>query len=44
MQSDAAKELCEQLIHADVEADVVALLQKVGYWDDPACWRYYGDN
>lgn len=44
MPSNAAKELCEQLIRADSEADVIALLQKDGYWDDPACWRYYGDN
>lgn len=44
MQTDAAKELCEQLINADVEADVIALLTAAGYWGDPACWRYYGDN
>ena len=44
MQTDAAKELCEHLINADAEADVVALLTQAGYWDDPACWRYYGDN
>lgn len=44
MQSDSAKKLCEQLIHADAEADVIAILQKAGYWDDPNCWRYYGDN
>ena len=44
MQTDAAKELCEQLIYADAEADVIALLKTAGYWDNPACWRYYGDN
>ena len=44
MQSDSAKKLCDQLIHADAEADVIAILQKAGYWDDPNCWRYYGDN
>ena len=44
MQTDAAKELCEHLINADAEADVVALLTQAGYWNDPACWRYYGDN
>jgi hypothetical protein len=44
METDAAKDLCDQLIHADAEADVIALLKKAGYWDDPTCWRYYGDN
>lgn len=44
MQNDSAKELCLQLINADAEGDVIALLQQYGYWDDPACWRYYGDN
>lgn len=44
MQSDSARNLCDQLIHADAEADVIALLKKASYWDSPACWRYYGDN
>jgi hypothetical protein len=29
---------------ADAEADVIRLLKEVSYWDDPNCWRYYGDN
>lgn len=44
MQADTAKRLCEQLIHADTEADVIDILKQAGYWDDPNCWRYYGDN
>ena len=44
MQIDAAKVLCEHLINADAEADVIALLTQASYWDDPACWRYHGDN
>ena len=44
MDTDKAKELCEKLLRADAESDVVALLQASGYWDDPDCWRYYGDN
>lgn len=44
MQTDKAKELCEKLIRADAESDVIELLQAAGYWDDPDCWRYYGDN
>jgi hypothetical protein len=44
MQTDMAKDLCENLIRADAESDVIALLKAAGYWDDPDCWRYYGDN
>lgn len=44
MQTDANKTLCEQLIYADTETDVIALLKSAGYWDNQACWRYYGDN
>ena len=43
MKTDT-KALCEQLLHADSEAEVIALLTKFGYWDDQACWRYYGDK
>lgn len=44
MQTDSSKDLCDQLMHADAEADVIALLRKAGYWDNPDCWRYYGDK
>lgn len=44
MDTDAAKKLCEKLIRADAESDVIELLKAAGYWDDPDCWRYYGDN
>jgi len=44
VNNDAAKILCEQLLVADTESDVIALLVNAGYWDDPDCWRYYGDN
>ena len=44
MQADAAKELCAQLMQADSEAQVIALLKRHGYWDDPGCWRFYGDR
>ncbi|ROZ72083.1 hypothetical protein [Ramlibacter sp. WS9] len=44
MHSNTAKDLCEKLIHEDSEAEVIALLKNAGYWDNPACWRYYGDN
>lgn len=38
------KALCDDLLRADSEAEVIALLQKAGYWDDGSCWRYYGDK
>ena len=35
--------LCQQLIHADTEKDVIRLLRDAAYWDRPELWRYYGD-
>lgn len=32
------------LIQAESEAEVIALLQATGHWDNPDEWRYYGDN
>ncbi|HZP85391.1 MAG TPA: hypothetical protein VFB54_01130, partial [Burkholderiales bacterium] len=44
MNSDSAKDLCTKLLWADNEEDVIALLKAAGFWDNPDCWRYYGDN
>lgn len=44
MKNNAAKALCDKLLYADSESDVLAILKQAGYWDDPDCWRYYGDN
>ena len=44
MKTADAKVLCEQLMQADAEAEVIALLKEAGYWDDPSCWRFYGDQ
>ncbi|MFZ0946243.1 MAG: hypothetical protein WB930_02535 [Syntrophobacteraceae bacterium] len=38
------KRLCEELIGADTEDQVIAILTKAGYWDNPEVWRYYDDN
>ncbi|HPR90527.1 MAG TPA: hypothetical protein PLD93_03725, partial [Synergistaceae bacterium] len=43
MTEKETKELCLSLMKADFEQDVIALLKKAGYWDDPAVWRFYGD-
>src|SRR5262245_12159318 len=43
MQHSDAKKLCLELMNTDSEEDVVAILKKWDLWDNPACWRYYGD-
>jgi hypothetical protein len=42
--TNKVQELCIALLHADTEADVVAILKNEGYWDNPGVWRYYGDQ
>lgn len=44
MKTADAKVLCDQLMQADAEAEVIALLKQAGFWDDPTCWRFYGDQ
>jgi hypothetical protein len=36
--------LCESLMRADTEADVIAILREAGYWDHPFVWRPVGDD
>ena len=38
------KELCISLAKADREEEVIKILKRAGYWDDPNVWRYYGNN
>ena len=35
--------LCLALIHADSEAEVIALLRGAGFWDRQEAWRHFGD-
>lgn len=44
MSNNNVKELCEELMYADTEADVVQILKAAGYWDDSTVWRDYGDS
>ena len=44
MNEKEAKNLCIALMKADSEQEVIALLTKAGYWDNPDVWRYYGDK
>src|SRR6266487_2541741 len=39
-----ARDLCWQLMQADTEDDVVAILREADYWDDPMQWRYIADD
>lgn len=43
MTGKNARELCLNLMNANFEEDVIALLKNAGYWDEPAVWRFYGD-
>ena len=43
MKADAS-DLCWQLMQADTEDHVVAILREAGYWDDPEYWRYIADD
>lgn len=36
-------DLCLSLMHADTDAEVVAILTETGYWNDPKSWRHLGD-
>jgi len=38
------KDLCIALAKSESEKEVIDILKKWGYWDDPTAWRYYGDN
>ncbi len=44
MSNNENEKLCVALLQADTEAEVVSLLKKAGYWDDPSVWRFYGDQ
>ena len=37
------KQLCNDLLRADSEGEVISLLKKHGYWNKPELWRHYGD-
>lgn len=43
MENPEKQQLCEALMRADTDAEVVALLADAGLWDDQAVWRHLGD-
>lgn len=40
----STRSLCEELIRADTEEEVEAVLKDAGYWDDPSVWAVFGAN
>lgn len=44
MKNDEIKDFAQALLHADSEEEVIAILRKVGYWDNPSVWRLCGDH
>lgn len=44
MNNDQRRKLCSELIHADSEEQVIAILKHAGLWDDRHVWRLYGDR
>ena len=44
MTNDQKKNLCLDLIKADSEEQVIAILRGAGFWDEKRVWRLYGDR
>jgi hypothetical protein len=43
MNNGQIRDLCIGLLNAETEDEVIALLHKADYWEDPSVWRHYGD-
>src|SRR5215469_9099088 len=43
MNNGQTRDLCACLLYAESEDEVIGLLTKAGYWEDPTVWRHYGD-
>lgn len=44
MTNGDIKDLCLSLARSDSEEDIIYILKNANYWEEPACWQYYGDN
>jgi hypothetical protein len=44
MTNEETKALALALLHADSEADVIALLKDAGFWTNESAWRLVGDR
>src|ERR1700730_12619151 len=43
MNNGQIRDLWDSFLHAETEDEVIELLKKAHYWEDPKLWRYYGD-
>lgn len=43
MSKSKEQVLCEALMNAETQEEVIGILRKAGYWDDNSAWRLYGD-
>src|SRR6266508_5151235 len=43
MNNGQTRDLCIGLLQAEAEGEVIELLNKAGFWNDPKFWRHYGD-
>jgi hypothetical protein len=44
MDNEFVKKLCLDILKSDTEVEVIEILMKHGYWDNPIYWRWYGDK
>src|SRR5690348_13801650 len=44
MNNDQICKLALDLLHADSEAEVIEILQRLDLWEDRRLWRLYGDK
>lgn len=44
MTNEETKQLCLDLIHANTEDEVINILKKHDFWDDPTIWRCYSNK
>jgi hypothetical protein len=44
VKTEDAQNLCWDLTQADSEEEVIQILKKHAFWDDPSVWRFYGDR
>jgi hypothetical protein len=44
MENSKDKELCMKLLLADSEEEVISILKRSGYWENPKVWRLIGDR
>jgi hypothetical protein len=44
LSSVQTADFCLNLMRADTEAEVIAILKDAGLWDHPTAWRLFSDN